>query len=1137
MLLIPIALDALVLREPGGRWARTAMRVPEPPPAGAPAERQRLLPSPFADLEAARPAGAYLHWALADGLTRLLPDEEGGASLNAVPSRWLVLRLSGPAAPHRRLDAWLLPNVHAETPEVIDDALSLTTPVPAGEVARPLTAAGHGDLAWSAYFDNVTDRLGFHDPLEDVTGPVAYLVCGWYTHDELDPLRPSDGRPWSETDFEERIEELGWYVDGPVADPIPARCLFHGCAVAIAWPGTTWTGDGDGELSAEHGGPPDPGDIDVTIGETITAAIARLVAGDAEPTEMSRLVEGMALRALGELAEAGGTSRLETALHASRFGEVPSAASRETIFQPSELRDAGSSGPRGGQSDGRAVEGGLLEAIAAVTSRPEQAVRADGAGSLTTVGRSSPRLFHPVDPCLAVAGAGRSYRHGGDRRFDERGLRCRYPGQTVSALGPPDGPTAPGADVLPDWEIPETPPEVHALLEEAASLDPGSAPDLDAGEESPVAAARAAWWTSWEPGEEDGDPPPFVISGVAPSPVAVTPPTRPWTPLHLDWELHWRPSPRGAKDWGLGEVDYEVPESGPVLSEPQTLTGRTSLTPGGASVLADLGEELADRDVLTGALAGFLDRVRGVPEGQLVPSEDGTPEEPYPVTALRAGVLELRRLRVVDTYGQVVDLLGSGPSDPVAPGRLGVHDDLAVPAHPDLVAQVPRFTAPARILLRYVDGIDGSEDIGPGVSPVCGFLMPTQIDGTLAFLDAEGRNLGRLVPDPATGTAWEEEPGLPAALGRLPGRLIENPTLGALGDGMLRFDTVRAGVRRDSTATALDSMLRVIDTTGSTVDATGVTGDTHLALLLGRPVAVLRARLTLEVDDEAGAQANAATSVAVRLGSLAHLDDGLLGYFARGDFSLLHAIDPAIVEQAPPRPGTTPADIASGGYVDPSGVVWVQPGRPVELALLVAPGADVRLTTGLLPAKAIGVRREWLDAWLEKLTPTLRAGPVLRDPRTTRLPVSTEVRGTWSWHRRPEPGAWASDPVVADAGGALLSETAPELSDGWLRVRLAPETRNLPLAAAFRITCIEQDSPGASISAVGGKNPDGSTWTVPVGQAVRMLESGRFRFTVEVEGHDTEVVIGRSATGSKYLRTESDTTEVNNLLSLPRCGA
>ena len=1136
MLLIPIALDALVLRSGGGRWARTAMKAPQTPPDGAPAERQRLLPEPFADLEEARPPGAYLHWALADGLTRLLPGADGQASQNAVPSRWLVLRLTGAAAPHRRLDAWLLPNVHAETPEVLD-ALALTEPVPAGEVERPLTSAGHGDLAWSAYFDNVTGRLGFHDPLEDATGPVAYLVCGWYTHEQLDPLQPPDDGPWSESAFRERLGELGWYAEGPVPDPIPTRSLYHGSAVAIAWPGTTWTGDGDGELSAEHGGAPDPADIEVAIGETIAAAVARLTAADEDAQELSRLVEGLTLHALGELAEADGPARLLSAVHASRFGEVPSAARRETIYLPPELLGDPLPVPVGGALDGSAGGGDLLDAVAAVRPEAREAARARRtAGSLDSVGRSSPRLFHPIDPCLAVAGAGRSYRHGGDARFDERGLRCRFAVQTVTALGPADGPAAPGADVLPDWDVPEMPPQVHALLEELASLDPGSAPDLDAGTEpSPVAAARAAWWESWGPSDGEDEEPPFAMAGEPPSPVAVTPPTRPWTPLHLDWELHWHPSPRGAHDWRLGELDYELAESGPVLGEPRTFRGRAELTPGGAAALEGVSETLADRDVLTGALTGFLDRVRGVPEGQLVPAPGGAPEEPYPVNPLRAGALELRRLRAVDTYGQVVDLLGSDESTPITPGRLRVHDDLAVPERPELVAQVPRFTAPARVLLRYIDAIDGEEEAGPGVSPLCGFLLPTPFDGTVAFLDADGRNLGRLLPDPS-GPAWEEDPGLPAAMGRLPGRLIENTTLGALGDGVIGFDTAqRSGDGGGPTATALSALLRVLDTTRSAVDATGAAGDTHVSLLLGRPVAVLRARLTLEVHDEAAAEVNAATSVGVRLGSLVHLDDGLLGYYAREDFFRLHAIDPAVVELARPLPGREATDL--GDYVDPTGVVWVHPGQPVELALLVAPGAAVRVTTGLLPAKEIGVRREWLDAWLGRLTPTLRVGLVLRDPRTTRLPVPAGVRGTWTWHRRPGPGDWASDPVVPATGDALLPDSAPDLSEGWLRVRLAPEPEFLPLAVAFRITCIEQRSPGARIAAVGGENPDGSRWTVRVGQAVRMMESGRFRFFVDVDGRDAEVLVGVSATGRRYLRTEMDTTEVNNLLSLPSCGA
>ena len=55
----------------------------------------------------------------------------------------------------------------------------------------PLTALGHGDPAWAAYYDNVVDRLGLHDDLAGVeAGPSRYLVCGWYASSDpgRDPL-------------------------------------------------------------------------------------------------------------------------------------------------------------------------------------------------------------------------------------------------------------------------------------------------------------------------------------------------------------------------------------------------------------------------------------------------------------------------------------------------------------------------------------------------------------------------------------------------------------------------------------------------------------------------------------------------------------------------------------------------------------------------------------------------------------------------------------------------------------------------------------------------------------------------------------------------------------------------------------
>ena len=194
--MVPVQLDALVLREPAGGFADCRMR--EPDPAGPP--RQELLPPPFADLEGTRPAGVYLHWALPDALTHERPgaDDAPGA-MPAMPDRWLVTRLSLGTTPDRRaVTGWVI-EASGATPSTTPLAQwteSGVLPTP----GREPTALGHGDLGWSAYYDNVVGRLGFHDPLDDGTvGPLAYLVCGWYADPRLDPL--SDPAIASLSDF------------------------------------------------------------------------------------------------------------------------------------------------------------------------------------------------------------------------------------------------------------------------------------------------------------------------------------------------------------------------------------------------------------------------------------------------------------------------------------------------------------------------------------------------------------------------------------------------------------------------------------------------------------------------------------------------------------------------------------------------------------------------------------------------------------------------------------------------------------------------------------------------------------------------------------------------------------------------
>src|SRR5439155_10115184 len=150
------------------------------------------------------------------------------------------------------------------------------------------------------------------------------------------------------------------------------------------------------------------------------------------------------------------------------------------------------------------------------------------------------------------------------------------------------------------------------------------------------------------------------------------------------------------------------------------------------------------------------------------------------------------------------------------------------------------------------------------------------------------------------GVQWEDAPGRPTTVGAAPARAIPNAHLAAIAQGLLDWGIADSTLTDPDKDTALSSLLRVIDTTLWTVDPFAHSGDEHLSLLIGHPVAVMRARLTLEVNEPIHPDALQANRVPVRLGALAQWQDGLLAYFIDDDYRTVHLPDPAAAGFARP---------------------------------------------------------------------------------------------------------------------------------------------------------------------------------------------------------------------------------------------
>lgn len=94
------------------------------------------------------------------------------------------------------------------------------------------------------------------------------------------------------------------------------------------------------------------------------------------------------------------------------------------------------------------------------------------------------------------------------------------------------------------------------------------------------------------------------------------------------------------------------------------------------------------------------------------------------------------------------------------------------------------------------------------------------------------------------------------------------------------------------------------------------------------------------------------------------------------------------------------------------------------------------------------------------------------------------------------------------------------------------------MADQYQIRCIKKTdryNPHERIRAVGGFD-GGKNWMLSQEQAIEGIESGKWQFYVQPPGgHRAWVVVARSQHGYRYLKTQADGEQPNNLLSLPEC--
>lgn len=443
---------------------------------------------------------------------------------------------------------------------------------------------------------------------------------------------------------------------------------------------------------------------------------------------------------------------------------------------------------------------------------------------------------------------------------------------------------------------------------------------------------------------------------------------------------------------------------------------------------------------------------------------------------LRAGFMDILTIEVVDVFGQRMELKTATASP-----QNGLNCITSYAMTPDAGDQqnkgrvylAPRIVMPSRVWFKWLSATHNSSVPGvtsdfvetnthPATAPVCGWVLPNHLDNNLFFYDAGGAPIGTFGIEHGANV-YRTRAGNIMNTGTSEQQLINDI-------GQRGTPTVNPHVANfmwylfDQNGTFLEDMMTGIAQSEPFISPGNYAQDNSLAVLIGRPLALTRAVLGIETQGnllplnqaDNNAQSPFPQDVnnqrysytdrmpystaelgnvlfPARLGDLANLDDGLVGYVLEtgnsNPYSNQQLYMPA-AEAAWNNGVALPADTAVQVTLNQ---------QPISITMLIDPRAAVHVTTGVLAVNELTVPADQYTQIMNSLAVNFTTRPMLQMAQGLQVPLPAENGYTWSWIT---PGAAAGIPLKANAVNEMPAwgYSPQTMQEGW--VQLNPVTND-----------------------------------------------------------------------------------------------
>jgi len=590
--------------------------------------------------------------------------------------------------------------------------------------------------------------------------------------------------------------------------------------------------------------------------------------------------------------------------------------------------------------------------------------------------------------------------------------------------------------------------------------------------------------------------------GVLPDKISVAGWSQPWDPIFMDWSVNWFPTstdPAHALDgWTLGDIDLEWNSNNTIGALVGSFAGRAAIGEALSGtfeqqlrafsedpawmaklplyeqqLLLDAIDQFSASDIVSQSMSGIaaqlimrgleivgpiqntaIQKLVGAAHSQI--PLFGTVQDVPPFLPIKSGHFQITNIWLVDAYGQILRGVPAGNATAFPIRAQSVVTEGA--NRESYVQMVPRYSGWTRSDFNLVSAQDDKivTNSSDATNPLAGWVVVNHLDYSLMLFDGAGGSCGSLTVldnTAGSGARWDPTPGTQAPFGAAPS-FPASPHLQNFTNGVLEVES--------KGTSALAPLIAIIDGTLWQIDPESLRTNGNLPLLVGTPLALVRATLSLEprggpVYDQSWETTNGQDTkgyntvpLSLRVGDIGFSGNGVVGYFLDDDYTHFYPVHGYTTQtrnfisalrthagnpHGALRALTTPTAEVESPYVVPDALIpLAADGTTRRLTIIMDPRGVVPLISGFLPSKILALQPGPVDGALSEMAVNFRIGPLLTDPALVRMPLPAEIRGSWTWIERTGLTLWQETTPAPNVTVASFPDSPPQLTLGWLKL-------------------------------------------------------------------------------------------------------